>query len=420
MESNNNSATNSTKSATTGNRFSKRPWLAGLIVSVILLILLEGICQVALLFRDKILVNQVLSPEEMHTQQLQAQDSIDRELLTKEMKYLYQDGIEFHPYRWYRLAGNFRGEYIQTDALGFRFRPEDADTSKKLIGLYGCSTMFSIYTKQEGTIPDLMNSDKMIPDDFRALNMGVGAYGSSTELAAFMESSRKYPLKYAVFLDGVNEVARYLDRFMYHKDEAFYDYWVYPYNSALQLAFMNTLNSRSSEYTMQKKTNWKPALYWVSVSIAGKIRNLLHLNNSAASSVAGNTKEGWQASDYEEAGRIAAKIYLENIRDIDAIAKSRGVQAYFVIQPSLFTTKRELKPIEQSIRDNNHPFLAAIHESTYRHIREADKTGLNFIDLSDAWDDLPPGEYFYDWHHVNKAGNRHLARKIAEKMNLVN
>lgn len=416
MENKTDSELSSSNSTPSGNRFSKRPWLAGLIATIILLILLEGISHLALLFRDKILANQNLSPEELHIEKLQAIDSIDRDLMTKEMKYLYQDGIEFHPYRWYKLPGNFRGEYIQTDALGYRFRSEDADSSKKLIALYGCSTMFSIYTKQEGTIPDLMNSEKMIPEDCRALNMGVGAYGTSTELAAFIETSRKYPLKYAVFLDGVNEVARYLDRFMYHKDEEYYDYWVYPYTSALQLAFMNTLNSRASEFSMHRKSDWKPALYWVSVSIAGKIKNLF----KSANTQSGNgTQEGWTASDYEEAGRIAAKLYIENIRDIDAVAKSRGVEAYFMIQPSLFTTKRKLKPVEQSLRDNNHPFLAAIHESTYRHIREADKTGLNFIDLSSAWDDLPEGEFFYDWHHVNKDGNRHLARKIAENMNLV-
>jgi hypothetical protein len=400
------------------NRFSKRPWLAGIIVTVFLLLVLEGLSQLALLYRDKVIANQELSPEELNIQQLQDRDSVDREIMTKEMKYLYQEGIEFHPYRWYRLPGNFKGQYIETDALGYRFRQSEADTSKKLLACYGCSTMFSIYTKQDGTIPDILNSDQILPEGVQALNMGVGAYGTSTELTAFIETSRKYPLKYALFLDGVNEVARYLERFMYHKDEEFYDYWVYPYPSALQLAFMNTLNSRASEYKMEKKSSWKPALYWVSVSIAGKIRNMLKLSSSTSAGPGGEAG-GWKDSDYEEAGRIAANLYIENIRDIDAIAKSRGIQAFFIIQPSLFTTKRELSEVEKSLRDNNDPFLAAIHESTYRHIREADKTGLHFIDLSDAWDDLPPGEYFYDWHHVNKAGNRHLARKIAEKMNLL-
>jgi len=398
------------------NRFSKRPWLAGLIITVVFILLLEGISQLALFVRNKLVTSDTsLSPVDLHIAQLQEKDSIAPEILTKEMRYLYQDGIEFHPYRWYRLPGNFKGEYITTEGLGYRFDPQEADTSKDLLACYGGSTMFSINTKQEGTLPNILNAENLLPEEVRALNMGVGAYGSSTELTAFIETSRKYPLKYALFFDGVNEVTRYLERFMYHKEEEFYDYWLYPYPSALQAAFKNTLNSRASEYQMEKKTNWKPALYWISVSIAGKIRRMLNISDTSPA-VSQHAPEGWTESEYEEAGRIAANLYMENIRDIDALAKSKGIQAYFILQPSLFTTTRKLTEIEQSLRDDNHPFLAAIHSSTYRFIREADKTGLKFIDLSGAWDDLPAGEYFYDWHHVNKAGNRHLARKIAEKM----
>lgn len=419
MQSENPTSGEGSDRAKSSNRFSKRPWLAGLIITVVFILLLEGISQLALFVRNELVASETnLSPVDLHIAQLQEKDSIVPELLTKEMRYLYQDGIEFHPYRWYRLPGNFKGEYITTEGLGYRFDQQEADTSKDLLACYGGSTMFSINTKQEGTIPNILNAENLLPEKVRALNMGVGAYGSSTELMAFIETSRKYPLKYALFLDGVNEVTRYLERFMYHKEEEFYDYWLYPYPSALQSAFRNTLNSRASEYQMEKKTNWRPALYWISVSISGKIRKMLNIS-AAGSDVTQNTAEGWTDKEYEEAGRIAANLYMENIRDIDALAKSRGIQAYFILQPSLFTTSRKLNAIEQSLRDDNHPFLAAIHASTYRFIREADKTGLRFIDLSDAWDDLPAGEYFYDWHHVNKAGNRHLAGKIAEKMVLL-
>jgi hypothetical protein len=54
----------------------------------------------------------------------------------------------------------------------------------------------------------------------------------------------------------------------------------------------------------------------------------------------------------------------------------------------------------------------------YKHILAADKGDLNFYDMSGAWDDMPKGDYFYDWHHVNKAGNDFLARKIAKEISL--
>lgn len=408
------SPTESTDSAPKENRFSKHPWLAGVIVSIIILLLLEGGSQIALWIRDKFQAQPDATPEELYLSTLKARDSIDQNLMTKEMQYLYQDNIQFHPYRWYKLPGNFRGTYIQTEGLGYRFNPEEADIQKSFMACYGGSTMFSIYTKQDGTIPSLLNSQNLLPDSIYALNMGVGAYGSSTELMSFIETSRKYPIKYALFLDGVNEVTRYLDRFMYFKDEEMYDYWNYPYSTALSYAFMNTLNSRASELEMRKKREWKPAIYWVSVSLLGKLKKLFPQAPESVSTPG----SGWSESDYEKAGKMAAKIYLDNIRDIQALAEAKGIKAYFILQPSLFSTQRPLSEQEQAFIDNNHPFVSAIHKSVYKHILAADKGDLNFYDMSGAWDDMPKGDYFYDWHHVNKAGNDFLARKIAKEISL--
>lgn len=400
-------------SAPRTNRFSRNPGLTLAILTLVLILLLEGLAQIALFVRDSMVQNAELSPLEKHIEALKKADGIDAEIMTREMQVLYQDSILFHPGRWYRLPGNFSGQYFQTDALGFRFRPEEANGGDSLIACFGGSTQFSIYTRQEGTLPHLMNELNLVPQGWHALNMGVGAYGSSPELEAFRESIQRYPIREAIFLDGVNEVTRYLERFMYHPGETIYDYHQYAYGTALNLAYRNFLRSSANEYELVPKSTWRPALYWVAVSIVGKIKRLLPAPEPQASTEA---KGGWTNEEYEQAGKTAAAIYLNNIRDIAAIARERGIRVWFVLQPTLFSAKRELTPMELEMRDNNHPFVAAIHEATYRHIREADKNGLNFIDLSDGWDDLPKGEYFYDWHHVNSEGNKHLARKIAEKV----
>lgn len=400
-------------SASSTNRFSRNPGLTLTILTIVLILLLEGLAQIALFVRDRMVHNTELSPLEKHIEALKKADGIDPEIMTREMQVLYQDSILFHPARWYRLPGNFSGQYFQTDALGFRFKPEEANRGDSLIACFGGSTQFSIYTRQEGTIPALLNETNLLPNGWHALNMGVGAYGSSPELEAFRESIQRYPIRKAIFLDGVNEVTRYLERFMFHPGETIYDYHQYAYATALNLAYRNYLQSAPGEYELVRKKEWKPALYWVGISLIGKIRRFLPAPSANAPQ---ESQGGWTQEQYEQAGKTAAAIYLNNIRDISAIARERGIQVWFVLQPTLFTTKRELTPMELEMRDNNHPFVAAIHEATYRHIREADKNGLNFIDLSDGWDDLPKGEYFYDWHHVNSEGNKHLARKIAEKV----
>jgi hypothetical protein len=393
------------------NRFYKKPWLAILFLTIILILLIEGISQCALWVRDSLQFTS--DPKENYIIELRKKENVDSRLMVEELQYLYQDAVEFHPYRWYKLPANYEGKYFQTESLGYRFRSTEAKTKRPLIGCYGGSTMFSLYTKQEGSIPALFNSLNLLPDSLYALNFGIGAYGSSTELISFIESTRKYPIQQAIFMDGVNEVVRYLDRFMSYRDEEIYDYWNFPFSGPLPYGFMNTLNNNPSEFEMYKIEPFRPATYWVSKSILGKIKKVLPADNSSI-----NTHEeyGWKDEDYRKAGEIAAKIYMANIFDIHAIAKAKGIKTYFILQPTLFTTKKDLNDWEKSFRDNNHPYLAAIHSYTYKYIKEAKKGELNFIDLTDGWDDLPPGDYLYDWHHVNEKGNEHLARKIAEKI----
>jgi hypothetical protein len=397
------------------NRFQKNPAVAILLITIILLLIIEGISQVALWLKNTIQAQAATSPAELYIENLLAEDQIESDVFSAEMKELYIDGVEFHPYRWYRLPAFHSGTYFKTDAFGFRNEPLLPNQSKKLIAFYGGSTMFSIRTSQEKSIPGIINSLLVPEDSLFALNMGIGAYSSSNELNAFIETSRNYPIHTAVFFDGVNEVTRYLEKFMYRPQDSLYHSIGFPYFSTLEIAFGNTLKNQATEYQITKKWTWKPATYWVLISIIGKIKNLLPANPVAAAS-----PSEWSESDYATAGKIAANLYLNNIRDISAIAKSRGIRAIFILQPTLFSSTRRGDEIETSYTRDQHPFVEAIHRYTYAEIQKADKYGIEFYDLSDGFDDLPPGKYFYDWHHCNAKGNEHLARKIIEKISIKN
>jgi hypothetical protein len=393
------------------NRFQKKPWLAILILTLVLLVSIELLSQMALWVRNTILIENKISKEDQYTDNLLKSDSIDNEQFSADMRELYINGIEFHPYRWYRLPANYSGKYFKTDGYGFRNDPNIDLENKIVMAFYGGSTMFSIKTSQEKTIPGIINTMPGVQDSVIALNMGIGAYSSSNELNTFLETSRNYPIHTAVFFDGVNEVTRYLEKFMYRPDDSLYHSIGFPYFSTLEIAFGNTLKKQATEYEVKKKSTWKPATYWVAISIIGKLKNLLHINSPETQS-----ETAWGEAGYAQAGKIAAQLYLNNIRDISAIAKSRGIRAVFILQPTLFSSSRTGDDVEKSYTESAHPFVEAIHRYTYDEIRKASKTDLEFYDLSDAFDDLPEGKYFYDWHHCNAKANEHLATKIIEKI----
>jgi hypothetical protein len=397
------------------NRFQKNPWLAIIILTLVLLAGIEILSQMALWVRNTILMETQISVADQYMENLLISDDIDSEQFSAEMKDLYINGIEFHPYRWYRLPANYSGKYFKTDGYGFRNDPEIPLKNRNVMAFYGGSTMFSIRTSQEKTIPGIINNMSGVQDSIVALNMGIGAYSSSNELNTFLETSRNYPIHTAVFFDGVNEVTRYLEKFMYRPDDSLYHSIGYPYFSTLEIAFGNTLKKQATEYEVKKKSTWKPATYWVAISIIGKIKNLFNVNPPSA-----QFETAWVEADYAQAGKIAAQLYLNNIRDISAIAKSRGIRAVFILQPTLFSSSRIGDNVETSYTSGQHPFVEAIHRYTYTEIQNAPKGDLEFYDLSHAFDDLPQGQYFYDWHHCNAKGNEHLAAKILEKIMIRN
>lgn len=397
------------------NRFQKNPGLALLILTIALLVGIEIVSQMALWVRNTIVSDSTLSPTELYAENLLSGDGIENTEFSNEMRALYIDSIEFHPYRWYRLPSFYSGKYFKTDAYGFRNDPAMDISNKKVLACYGGSTLFSIKTTQEKTIPGILNQMFDAGDSLIALNMGIGAYSSSNELNTFIETSRNYPIHTALFFDGVNEVTRYLEKFMYRPNDSLYHSIGYPYYSTLETAFGNTLRLQATENQVTRKSTWKPATYWVATSLISKLKSIMHLD--AAPTDAGT---GWKESDYEQAGKIAAQLYLNNIRDISAIAKARGIRAIFILQPTLYSSTRKGDEIEQSYTIEQHPFVGAIHKYTYENIRNASKGDLEFYDLSNAFDDLPEGKYFYDWHHCNAKGNEHLAGKILEKIMIKN
>src|SRR6516165_2541313 len=288
------------------------------------------------------------------------------------------------PTRWYTNQPNFRGRYVVTDDAGFRIDPT-AVTEAKSIGFFGGSTMFSILTRQEHTIP----AEIHLPG-FNSLNFGVPGYSTAAELPTLLEALRRYRLEVAVFYDGVNEIGRYVEMLQDGAPEAFAAVGYY-YRGGIDGAFASYFSSHQAGVIVQTP----------SMRIAKRV--WLMLRAQAVS----------QSQSLEEIARSIAAQYFANIRDIQLIARANSVAPIFVLQPNIFTTGKRLTPTELAIRNRDKTIVAQLAPLVRSAIMSDPRArAYDVVDASDVFD-AAEGEIFYDWCHVGVAGNKIVADRIS-------
>jgi hypothetical protein len=106
---------------------------------------------------------------------------VDLAVFGKEIDRLFNHSPRYHPYRWYRLEKNFRGQYVTTDENGFRIDRNQINPNADVIACFGGSTLFSSGTADNETIPYFLNS-LMNNRRVNCLNFGGGGYSSTTDL----------------------------------------------------------------------------------------------------------------------------------------------------------------------------------------------------------------------------------------------
>jgi lysophospholipase L1-like esterase len=315
-----------------------------------------------------------------------------------EMQEIYFARSEFHPYRWYYLPPNFAGKTVELDRFGFRNLNSEIDsTATKKIAFYGGSTMFSTTTVQKYAIPNLIQ--KTYSDsDVQALNFGVGGYASSAELNTFIETIRLIPsIKYAVFYDGVNEVGRFIEKLQNRNEEPLYSVVSYPFLAAFEAAIYRR------EYRTRKHS-FPYSVYFVRKAIEITTRDDPPPINV----------------DYESAAVDIARIYLENLRDIQSIARDRKIETMFLLQPVIYTTKNLTQP-EVKIASSPHLFdMSKLHLLAYEKINEMAKSfNVSVVDISDVLSEKDVNsDVFLDYCHLNELGNAKVAEKIGDLMAL--
>ena len=326
---------------------------------------------------------------------------LDHKAFARELNALYYQKVKFHPYRSFLLPENYIGQYVVTDAQGFRIDRRAINTESDKIGFFGGSTMFSL-TKQDGAIPQIINA-KLDRSKAQALNFGVGAYSSTNELITFIEVLRtEKNLKYAVFYDGVNEYIMYTYKLTDHFEYTHFNVLGYFYPQSVLPAMNNLIRQTTFQY--------EPYV----LRLIKQFRELVSPERVPYSFYRVNLI--LSPGTVDQHAEIIASIYLQNVHDIVALAKSRGVVPVFFWQPDIFTTRKPLTARELAIRER-HPSLRILSQAVSRKVSSSEYLrDVLFFNIADTFDSLDQRDQFLDFCHVTEEANRVVAERMVVQL----
>jgi hypothetical protein len=321
----------------------------------------------------------------------------DYSALAIEMEELFYSNAKYHPTRWYTAPPKYRGVYVTTDSGGWRFdRTTIPEGAAKLL-CFGGSTMFSTTTRDQGAIPAMLQRH-LAPGVACVLNYGMGGYSTYAEIGAFCEAMRREKnVALAIFYDGVNETAMYLEMLMHRREQTFLAEAGYPFMSVVRVATRNFLSEQG-------------VVWRLAVRLAGMICRITGNRGCGGDSVGRAVPE---RERFYHAKRIVDG-YIANLKILQGIGQSFGVGCVFVWQPDIFTTGKRLTERERRMAENYPPLLKKLSRMVYRlvvsHPTFRDLGGVDGVN----WLNQLEGEHFFDYCHVSEEANEVIAAEIAK------
>ena len=341
--------------------------------------------------------------------------------LRNEVRFLYYTDVKYHPYRWYQLQPNYKGRMTSTDSEGFRNDPNKISRAAPSIAFFGGSTTYSTHTGQSQTIPVNVAAElkKSWSIDLQPLKFGIGGYSSGAELMTLIEVARLYSnIRVAVFYDGANDVGRFVEKLQYQDLDPIYGAMSYPFMPSVDNAIHNRFSGR-----LAVLGGWyhapEPGFPYLWYQARKRlVPRIVALSGAWDPRHVAMTEPVRSAEDYRRIAQSIAAQYVQNVLDIKAVAERHGIVPVFTLQPLVFDkttrTKREdalVAAMRAKLFD-----MEKLYALTYQAVREDVRLkAVHFFDLSKVFSDQSE-PIFYDFVHVNSAGNKAVSSAIAARI----
>lgn len=294
-------------------------------------------------------------------------------------------GVHFEPYvHWKRNA--FSGRFINVSQDGVRHtkKAHVAENAKKVF-MFGGSTVWGTGVPDDKTIPSYVQS--MLGDGYDVYNYGETAYVSTQELNAllFLLAKGQVP-DVVIFYDGVND----------------------GYAGAYSPAIPRDPHNLRLHDRVEKSI----VLDWFGRSNYKKLFKLLAGKQQFAA---------WDkkiAPTMREHSTGVVDIYEAHIKQVKALAKEYGFEAYFFWQPNLFSlTRSHLTYYEKLTIEDASSTLVSSQQTVYDMAkgRFSNRQNENIFFLGNIFDQLEEPIYS-DWHHIGPNGNVIIAREMVQSM----
>lgn len=300
----------------------------------------------------------------------------------------------FEPYYHWRRNG-FIGKYTNVSQQGVRLTVKEGTRScAKKIFMLGGSTLWGTGSPDGKTIPSILQS--LLGDDYDIYNFGETGYVSTQELNYLLYQLSIGNIPDAViFYDGVN------------------DGYAGAYSPAIP---RDPQNLRERENNKIEKEEQR--LFIGGAAKIYEISNYKRLVTYLQRQLFGDTQplDNWDnlvKIDIKSNSMLVMDMYEAHIRQVKALSKEYGFEAFFFWQPNLFSLTRISNSYEESIIEKSSSVWVESQQAVYLVAKERlSKREHEYIYfLGNIFDEVDEPIYI-DWAHVGPNGNQILATEI--------
>ena len=306
--------------------------------------------------------------------------------------------MEYDQYRGWKTK-EFHGKYINVDNDGIRrtYNPEYISDTTETVYVFGGSTVWGSYVRDEGTIPSLLSRKlRRQSHRFEVYNYGERGYTFTQNVVHLVLLLRSgHVPNYVIFYEGANDVMS-----AYYTGHA--------ETNGLDFELAKAFVWKQQPFLKQIGLLWKESLEQHSMMYIG-IKKLSIL-------LFGETQPTWAAKNYDnpELAELAVGIRDNCVATLDFVQRLSATYHFsyvFVLQPVLLT---KIHPTDEEQRVDvitKDQKLKMLYQDTYRAL--SNSSLHHFYDISNIFDDTQETVYS-DYCHLSEEGDEKVADKLSE------